>query len=504
MKSILLGCAVACLCLNLHARAASFADAVIEYTSGTGVGSFTNPASALGAPNPVNGAGVFSPFNPSFETSQLTRIGNGGHLTLRLTNYVLIDRTGIPELGIWENVFLVNSGTTANPRAGNPAGAFGGDSAVVEVSEDGIAWYALNNANPILFTLPGNYFLNSGLLAKTAPANPEYADFGKPFTGSLSSFDGADSAGILTALDGSAGGTWLDLDTTPLAQVGYVRFSGVASGSTLEVDAVAINSSLAGAQLPEPSTWTFLLLGLGLFAFRRRRMQGLLAVAWLALLPCNSARCSTVSSFDDIQFWIGTGTNRAGLLIDWYDGKNAPGSTFGETLAWGFRWQTGEDPTGQDMLLAIDAVDQRLHLAFGNHPTLGSYLFGVGYDLDGDGGTFVFDANPVNEQGSASDFDDHIAYGFNTIGYWSYLTGTPDGPARPDLATGWNYAAVGAPGRNLANGSWDAWVFSNYATNPDFDPLPPSIPLAAIVPEPATSLLVLSGLLVSCLRQRRS
>lgn len=27
-------------------------------------------------------------------------------------------------------------------------------------------------------------------------------------------------------------------------------------------------------------------------------------------------------SFSDIQYWVGTGSNQAGLVIDWNDGKN--------------------------------------------------------------------------------------------------------------------------------------------------------------------------------------
>ena len=76
----------------------------------------------------------------------------------------------------------------------------------------------------------------------------------------------------------------------------------------------------------------------------------------------------TVNSFDDIQYWVGTGTNRAALVID-FGTKANPAA-----IAWGYRWNgtanaasmlfalagsiTGSDmpspQAGADMRLSID------------------------------------------------------------------------------------------------------------------------------------------------------
>ena len=253
---------------SLHAME-SFANSVVNYTAGSGVGSFTNPNAALGKPGALAGSSVFSPFNPHFQPSQLARIGEGGSLTLQLENFVIV-APGVRELGIWENIGLADT-AFPNGTAGAPATVFGADSAIVEVSADNVSWFQVNGGLPVFFTLPGNYYANStGAFTASAPAVPVLADFGKPFTGMLSDFNGQTYGQVLATLDGSAGGTWLDLDSTGLAQVGFVRFSGLAPGQTLEIDAVGINGSLIGAAVPEPGVAGLLVAASGLCLGLRR------------------------------------------------------------------------------------------------------------------------------------------------------------------------------------------------------------------------------------------
>ena len=56
--------------------------------------------------------------------------------------------------------------------------------------------------------------------------------------------------------------------------------------------------------------------------------------------------------FSKIQRWVGTGNNKAALAIKWADGQGD-----GKTLVWGYRWQDGEQPTGEMLLKAVAKAD---------------------------------------------------------------------------------------------------------------------------------------------------
>ena len=63
-------------------------------------------------------------------------------------------------------------------------------------------------------------------------------------------------------------------------------------------------------------------------------------------------RADASFTFDDIQYWVGNGSNKAALVIEWHDG-NRP-----DAMVWGYRWD-GE-ATGHDMIVAIAQADPRL------------------------------------------------------------------------------------------------------------------------------------------------
>jgi hypothetical protein len=63
----------------------------------------------------------------------------------------------------------------------------------------------------------------------------------------------------------------LNLDDAPFEKVGFVRFDGVAAGQTFELNAVAINTALAGSTVPEPSAAVTLLAGAAFLAILKRR-----------------------------------------------------------------------------------------------------------------------------------------------------------------------------------------------------------------------------------------
>ncbi len=223
------------------------------------------------------------------------------------------------------------------------------------------------------------------------------------------------------------------------------------------------------------------------------------AIALVVTLLCafahftRVATATTISSFDDIIYWVGSGTNSAALVVDWNDGKSA------ESLAWGYRWSG--TATGFDMISAVLASDPRFEGAF----IFGTAIFGLGYDLDGDGGTFNF----IEPGGGPSDPDDHFQVGFFVNGYWSYWihggefvydiydnnppfnligTGTYSVPGTPQYSNvNWFFSPVGAADRPLINGAWDGWRFA-----PGFVAQSPSQPVAAI-PEPSTWVFLVAG-----------
>jgi hypothetical protein len=133
--------------------------------------------------------------------------------------------------------------------------------ASISVSDDGNSWASLGL---ITFDLPTNYYsegLNDPGYATIV--GTKVADFSKPFLGTLSDFDGKDWPHVLDLLDGSAGGTWLDLSGTGLSQVDYVKFD-VEAGQQMYVD------SVVGVAVPEPGV-ALILLGAGLLGLRQRR-----------------------------------------------------------------------------------------------------------------------------------------------------------------------------------------------------------------------------------------
>ncbi|MEM8864400.1 MAG: PEP-CTERM sorting domain-containing protein [Planctomycetota bacterium] len=254
------------------AASAQFATKVISYDEGVAPSpGFTIPVAALGGPQGDTSFGPVTPFNPPFSTSDIVSIGEGGQITLRLSNFIL-PQAGEVELGIFANVGIVdtdfpNGQAGVGPTFSTFGPAFSGmpeDAAEVSVSEDGITWVSLTNQ---IFDIPTAGFQD---VAATLPA-----DFTKPFIGVLDDFEGLSLAQMLTLLDGSAGGTWLDISATGLSQVGFVRLSladDLDPGTSLnfDLDAVTISSSAIGARAPEPTSLLLLAIG-GIGTVNRRR-----------------------------------------------------------------------------------------------------------------------------------------------------------------------------------------------------------------------------------------
>lgn len=107
------------------------------------------------------------------------------------------------------------------------------------------------------------------------------------------------------------------------------------------------------------------------------------AAAWA------EARSSTLS-FDDIHYWVGEGTNRCALVVDWSVG-------YDKTLAWGYRWN-GICTNFAEVVLRIAHEDSRLKVSRNSY---GFFTF-FGYDVNDCHPTWHI---PNDDSGNASASD---------------------------------------------------------------------------------------------------
>lgn len=201
----------------------------------------------------------------------------------------------------------------------------------------------------------------------------------------------------------------------------------------------------------------FLLILLS-FAFLTRAQVAMQGKAVQKQVGKSTAAATT---FADIQYWVGTGSNQAAFVVQWNDGKNA------DALVWGFRWDG--NATGEDMLKAILKADRRFFSLLYKGTQSGATVGGLGFDLDGvktiglyKGADLTYPLYPSNgfvntdsydfDSYTAVDTNDHWQSGW-TNGEWSYWG------KNPADATFGSVTTV-ASTRVLENGSWDVW---NYA-----------------------------------------
>lgn len=191
-----------------------------------------------------------------------------------------------------------------------------------------------------------------------------------------------------------------------------------------------------------------------------------------------SAASLQAFGFEDITTWAGTGSKQAAIVIDWNDGINP------QSLVWGFRWDG--DVTGLDLINTLMATDSRLvRVNGGGGPNT---IYGLGYDLDGDG----FSITGTGDDAVATDPDDHYEAGWFTAGFWGYF----EVKDTNQLPASWTWGSGSFISATISDQSWQGFSWA-----PGFNGTDPSAPENAPVPEPATMAVL--GLGAAALLRRR-
>jgi len=108
----------------------------------------------------------------------------------------------------------------------------------------------------------------------------------------------------------------------------------------------------------------------------------------VASVFATSTATSRATGLDDIQFWAGTGTNRAALVIHWSapevrNNTSVPNPAAEKSLVWGYRWDGTNN--AEQMFNAIIAADHRLFVTLTPFPGFGPFIQAIGYDLNNNG-----------------------------------------------------------------------------------------------------------------------
>lgn len=194
------------------------------------------------------------------------------------------------------------------------------------------------------------------------------------------------------------------------------------------------------------------------------------------------------------------------LLIQ---GEFNAGSLGEETYKWKVNYNTGELVTSLDLLNAVFGVPSANGTytdAFsGVYPYLsaGNSTQGAGY-FDFGGGSLFLESFTLNSTKVAQDTDydpswsSHVAGGF----------GTNHGGSYPNAGT-WTYSDDGITTRQIADNSFDGWVFGASSFNSGNNPLVADFSGATVInysatPEPSRSLLLLFAGIALMMHRRRS
>ena len=194
-------------------------------------------------------------------------------------------------------------------------------------------------------------------------------------------------------------------------------------------------------------------------------MKRLLAAASVALMCATSYGLAMSFSMNDIRYWVGEGTNRCAVVIDFNDS-----SIENSSFAWGYRWN-GDAPSMTAILQQITAADKRLKM-FASSGQWGTFIEAFGYDADGDGGTFTLNGYVKSDDDDifpaiTTEYDTDEGTG-NTVvsgNSWMQLYGT--GLDFTDVT--FDATPYGVDSTYPEDGQWICWRVCQYVSLYDAD-----------------------------------
>lgn len=250
-----------------------WADQVVSYVPGSSPAfGYSDPTTALGEPERFTGEvfgfpSVVSVFSPAFGAEELVSIGEGGSLTVKFNEPITNSPTHKfgADFIVFGNAGLIDEAYPQG-KVSTPAAMFGTETMHVSVSADGLTYVPVGAFTEGFF--PSQAYLDSGPYDTTPGFVP--TDFTIPvnpaFT--LSDFSGLTLSGVHALYDGSGGGTPIDISSTGLGSVQYVRIDLPDDGDPFSFAHVEVEALSA---VPEPTTALLFGGSTLLFAVRKKR-----------------------------------------------------------------------------------------------------------------------------------------------------------------------------------------------------------------------------------------
>ncbi len=217
----------------------AFANEVVSTTGSFDGSDFRMANAVLGEPtrftDPMGQyGGAVTPFNAPFGSNEIVTLNSGESITVKFPvqvyDHPLSEHFGADFL-VFGNAFYHMDFNT-----GRATGGVYSEPGQIEVSQDGITYFQILTSFADT-AFPTNGYRNPTGPFDPPPTSPIPSDFGLPVNLSFSE-TGLTLAQIVAAYNGSGGGTPVDISSTGLPWIQYVRIHGATGG--VEVDALSV------------------------------------------------------------------------------------------------------------------------------------------------------------------------------------------------------------------------------------------------------------------------